>query len=613
MLCYVMLCYAMLCYAMLCYVMSCHVMPCHAMPCHLISSHLISHLISSHLISSHLISSHLMSSCHLFLGSVAIALMQKKLVQELTVACKAVRNACRICRAVQDELRQKKATMTETDSLVRTKQDTSPVTVADLAVQAAVVLELRAAFPGCAVVGEESSSELREDIELRKRVVELVRTVRPEKSTEEQILAAIDVGHEQRPQKSTSFWTIDPIDGTKGFLRLEQYCVALGLVEEKGPVLGVLGCPNLPWKLDSGPPGVLFQGVKGQGAHMLQLDKPDVMVSIHVSDLSPQQISEAVMIESFEATHSNQEVAASITQLLGMRKKSVRMDSQVKYGVLARGEVQVYLRMPLGKRVRAECIWDHAAGTAVVEAAGGIVTDMKGEPLDFSKGRRLESNVGVVVTNGKLHEMVIEAVKKTVAAGEEKSEGKSLYRHHIDSAAAGLVQSLQNLIVSGQGEEPEVDPHGLKERFISKHKIYFSQALAEIKAGRKTSHWSWFIFPTPPFIVNGRERGSSVNRHYALRTDQQCKAYLKLPPVDGVDLRKNYIDIMTAVGQQLAAGKSLLSLVGSADDPKVRSSLRLFERIATEIEDQEVASCCRQVIHHLEEPVSIPARAQASK
>eukprot|EP00808_Paulinella_micropora_P021479 g25924.t1 len=125
------------------------------------------------------------------------------------------------------------------------------------------------------------------------------------------------------------------------------------------------------------------------------------------------------------------------------------------------------------------------------------------------------------------------------------------------------------LATSGQGKEQEGDPHGLKDRFISKHKIYFSQALAEINAGRKTSHWSWYIFPTPPFIVDGIEHGSSMNRYYALRTDQQIKAYLKLPAVDGVNLRRNYIDIMTAVGQQVAAGISLLSLVGSLDEHKV--------------------------------------------
>jgi len=57
-----------------------------------------------------------------------------------------------------------------------------------------------------------------------------------------------------------------------------------------------------------------------------------------------------------------------------------------------------------------EKIWDHAAGWRVIVEAGGTVTDVYGKPLDFSLGRGLSSNKGVIVTNGQLHAPVLEAV-----------------------------------------------------------------------------------------------------------------------------------------------------------------------------------------------------------
>jgi len=65
-----------------------------------------------------------------------------------------------------------------------------------------------------------------------------------------------------------------------------------------------------------------------------------------------------------------------------------------------------------------EKIWDHAAGVLVVTEAGGKVTDVHGNPLDFTLGYRLENNSGVVVTNGHLHKNIIEALGDLGIAGK---------------------------------------------------------------------------------------------------------------------------------------------------------------------------------------------------
>jgi 3'(2'), 5'-bisphosphate nucleotidase len=87
------------------------------------------------------------------------------------------------------------------------------------------------------------------------------------------------------------------------------------------------------------------------------------------------------------------------------------MDSQAKYAAVARGEADIYLRLPTRSDYR-EKIWDHAAGALIVSEAGGVVSDVSGRPLEFTHGRELAANRGVIVTNGRLHHGVIEGLRR---------------------------------------------------------------------------------------------------------------------------------------------------------------------------------------------------------
>ena len=113
--------------------------------------------------------------------------------------------------------------------------------------------------------------------------------------------------------------------------------------------------------------------------------------------------------ESVEAAHSSHGDAARIAEKLAIAAEPARLDSQAKYAVVGRGEAEAYLRLPREGQYR-EKIWDHAAGVLVVTEAGGRVTDLNGRDLDFSRGYRLEDNLGVIVTNGKVHEAVLGAI-----------------------------------------------------------------------------------------------------------------------------------------------------------------------------------------------------------
>ena len=319
---------------------------------------------------------------------------------ERKIAIEAVLYACQLCSDVQQNL-------TEEHKLA--KSDASPVTVADFGSQALIVSHVRQLFPHDSIVGEEDASALRQAPQalLRQHVVRLVHTINS-RLTETDVLDAIDDG--AKPCDFTGrYWTLDPIDGTKGFLRGEQYAVALALVENGEPVLGVLGCPNLP--VDNKEPGkglgVLFIGVKGQGTWMRPLLGGNEMPVRVAQTKNP---TEARFCDSVEAAHASHDDHAKIADILGITIPSYRIDSQCKYAVVARGDASIYLRLTTSNYL--SWIWDHAAGVIVVQEAGGKVTDMFGRTLDFSPSRQLARNSGVIATNGLLHDAVIEAVQK---------------------------------------------------------------------------------------------------------------------------------------------------------------------------------------------------------
>ena len=279
--------------------------------------------------------------------------------QDLQAAVNAVRAASRVCVAVQER-------MVSPETLE--KKDKSPVTVADFASQAIVCATLRAALPNDVVVGEEDAKELRgeDQAHLRKVIVEQVAAAHGGSPAEADVLDWIDLGGAEA--RGDRYWTLDPIDGTKGFLRGQQYAVALALIENGRVVLGVLGCPSLPMGL-SDATGALFTGVQGQGAYVLPLND-EAQTTFHpISVSSISSTSEARFCESVESAHSNQDQSAQIAQALDISTEPFRIDSQCKYATVARGDASIYLRMPTRADYR-EKIWDHAAGMIVGGGSG---------------------------------------------------------------------------------------------------------------------------------------------------------------------------------------------------------------------------------------------------
>jgi 3'(2'), 5'-bisphosphate nucleotidase len=334
----------------------------------------------------------------------------------LEPAIDAVEAAMVVCRHVQRELEELRA---------MTKDDRSPVTIADFASQGVVATALAerlGGFGSLRLVGEESAEFLRQD-EHASHLAACLTALRdadvwPDVTASE-LLDAIDAGAaEPASGPDDGFWTLDPIDGTKGFLRGGQYCVSLAYIRAGIVELGVLGCPNLG--PDGAPEtvsrnGTLYSAIRGDGA-MMQWASGEMIVETNIEREDVDEADPARLAESVETAHTRQDLSGQIMRLAGggsagTPKPSYHVDSQAKYALVARGDADVYLRLP-SKKAYVERIWDHAAGMLIAQEAGCVVTDIRGKPLDFSHGKGLEVNSGIVGAPPKLHARLLQAIEK---------------------------------------------------------------------------------------------------------------------------------------------------------------------------------------------------------
>ena len=319
--------------------------------------------------------------------------------------------------------------MVQEEEGLDTKKDKSLVTTADYATQAFIswcvpvggawraradgVLcrTLAEAFGAdVSLVAEEDSASLRDGpagaamlVRVTAAVNEAMVATGKAALTAEQVLVAIDRGASAGGREGRH-WVLDPVDGTLGFVRGDQYAVALALLERGRVVAGVLGCPNMPTRPDllesadslsygfsprlvskmlagargagAWYKGVLFCASRGAGT-WASPSEPGVPVAPRRVQVSTQADASRVrMCEPVLKANSSQGFTAAVASALGMASKPLRLYSMVKYGAVARGDADVFMKFP--KAGYKEKIWDHAAGVVIVEEAGGLVTDAGG-------------------------------------------------------------------------------------------------------------------------------------------------------------------------------------------------------------------------------------------
>lgn len=309
----------------------------------------------------------------------------KLYTHDLQPIMKAVRQAASLCTEVQTNYLSRKE-----------KTGREPVTIADYGSQAIICRAISLAFPDDAIIAEEHANQFIQVVpeHQREQIVALVSAILGETVTESDMQRWLDHG---QGRSATRTWVIDPIDGTKGFLAKRRYSIAVGILEDKQPLSGVMGCPGYDG-------GRLFYVSEGKTFYEpLDGGNPQpVQVSTKTAAIR--------IVESVESAHADHDQMADVYQRAGFgTPASVRIDGQDKYAVVAAGDADLYLRISPDPSYRHK-IWDHAAGVAIVQAAGGKVTDGKGKPLDFSQGRLLPETEAILVTNGHIHERVLEAL-----------------------------------------------------------------------------------------------------------------------------------------------------------------------------------------------------------
>ena len=210
---------------------------------------------------------------------------------------------------------------------VETKDDRSPVTEADKAADRLIVEGLSAADPHIPVISEESTG-----------------------------------GHAPAAPADGRFWLVDPLDGTREFIaRTGEFTVNIALIERGRPVLGALHAPV--------PGETYVSDGHGQAMRFVGDGAPQTIRAGPVPAESPAVIA--------SRSHRDAETDAYIAALRPSRIASA--GSALKFGLLARGEADLYPRF--GRTME----WDTAAGQAVLEAAGGHVRDLSGQPLRYGK------------------------------------------------------------------------------------------------------------------------------------------------------------------------------------------------------------------------------------
>jgi 3'(2'), 5'-bisphosphate nucleotidase len=210
---------------------------------------------------------------------------------------------------------------------VTLKKDASPLTAADRASHDFLMQSLKSLMPEAAVISEES---------------------------EEATNGSIDTGG--------SSWLVDPLDGTKEFLKgTNEFTVNIALMEAEFPVLGVVHAPAL---------SLTYYGVRNLGSWRQVDDEPPTPISTRCADSS-----ELGVVASKD--HAGPLVRAMLARLIRPQLQS--MGSSLKFCLVAEGKADVYLRdLPTME-------WDTAAAQCIVEAAGGGVYSLDRQPLRYGK------------------------------------------------------------------------------------------------------------------------------------------------------------------------------------------------------------------------------------
>ncbi len=268
------------------------------------------------------------------------------------------------------------------------KSDQSPVTLADFASQLYIISKLKQYFPNDEIIAEEENFEF---IDLKAE--NLIKRCFNELNFEKLKIIKEIIGF--KGKSSERQWTIDPIDGTKGYQKGLSYAVGIGFMVKSTPRVCAIAVPNYNEKLLA-----IFSAEENQGAQASYDDKDFKLIRVNQNEVIQN-------IRLCHSLHYDQPWVLNFAKKIGI-KHFIQIDSMAKFCMVAEGTADLYIK-PLDEN--HSFTWDFMPGDLIVREAGGEVTDLNGAPLKFNNKMCLWTAPGIIASNGILQKKILELYK----------------------------------------------------------------------------------------------------------------------------------------------------------------------------------------------------------
>lgn len=296
--------------------------------------------------------------------------------------------------------------------------------MADISAQIIINYRLEEALKHVVIIGEEDSTDISPSLQKQIQKIFADFGVAPEiKVDSPDSIRRILMSNKLEEDGDEYFWTVDPIDGTKGFIRGDQYSVCIAMISKSTllPIISALACPNLPFSADE--MGLLMVSIASVGNFVCKLGEDSGKLEKLPKFGLQTDLSEAIFTGAVVSNHTNPLEINAIKANFNNQVPIIQMDSQCKYGLLALNRAHVYYRRHTSKDAPGrrswdcdyiEAIWDNAPGYLFVKEAGGQVTDFDGNDLRFppKKHFRIVGGILASMLTPELHQEVIRVVKE---------------------------------------------------------------------------------------------------------------------------------------------------------------------------------------------------------
>ena len=241
----------------------------------------------------------------------------------------------------------------KSDSDFEVKEDKSPLTKADISSHNIIINSLKNLTPSIPIISEEGCG-----IPLKER------------------------------SDWKEYWLIDPLDGTKEFLKRNgEFTVNIALIRKNEPVLGVINIPAME---------KIFWADRDNGSHSINADGKLIKMNVEKDMEGPIKIAAS-------RSHYNNKLDSILAELKDY--ELINVGSSIKFCLVASGEADIYIRIgPTSE-------WDTAAGEAIVKFAGGRVISTLGKQISYNKKESFLNPDFIVSKNNHLLEKILKKIE----------------------------------------------------------------------------------------------------------------------------------------------------------------------------------------------------------